>query len=119
MPDQKQSKDAQGDQKQSKDAQGEFIAYVQQRPEYYLVTQTPIYMHMLSLIASEAKSAQQLHKELPNVETADLELILDSLVSLKLVAQLCTANRVVYYATDSARELLSVYKKAQGEFGVA
>jgi len=97
--------------------QERFVSYLQDHPGYYLVAKSDLYINFLTLIAKEAMDAVSLSRALPGIEQQDLELMIKSLISLNLVGVLKTNNKVIYYATENAKEFLLLYRGTKTGFG--
>lgn len=90
-------------------AQEQFVAYLQDHPGFYLVAKSDLYVNILIFLEKEAMDLLSLGRMFPAIELEDLDLMVKSLISLKLAGVLKTDNKVIYYATDEAREFLRLY----------
>lgn len=97
----------------------EFLNYIQNHPEYYPILQSKIFIQVLKLLARKAKPLQGIQSQFPKIERGDLDLVLNSLITLNLVAEVTAQTRVVYYTTENGRELLKKFKRAREHFKIA
>lgn len=90
------------------------VNYLEQHPEYYEVVQAGVYMKVLEFISKAAPSLDDFYAAFPEVEVKDLELIIRSLIALKLVEQTRSpGGKNVYYLSENAKILLKKYKEGQ------
>lgn len=97
--------------------QERFVSYLEEHPGFYLVAKSDLYINFLSIIEKEGKDIESLKKVMPGIEQGDIQLVLNSLISLKLVGLLKTNSKIIYFATDAAREFLSLYRNTKTGFG--
>lgn len=100
------------------DPQQEFTDYIMKHAEFYSVLKAPVYMKILTILVGDSITLDELHAQAPRIERNDLELIIKSLEALKLVGQHSTDERIIYYVTDTARDLLEKYNKIKGAMKV-
>lgn len=103
----------------SKNPQKDFVDFVTLHPEYYTVAQAPIYVKIIDLIQKQAYTMLSLKQRLSMIEPQDVELIVQTLIELKLVEELRTDERVMYYATPIARTFLAKFKRAKKKLKLA
>jgi hypothetical protein len=99
-------------------AQEKFVSYLEDHPGYYLVAKSDLYISLLSTLEEQGTDILSISSRFPGIDREDLFLMLDSLVKLKLVGALKTNNKVIYYITKNAEELLANYRKTKTSFGV-
>jgi hypothetical protein len=97
--------------------QEKFIAFLEDHPGYFSVSKSDLYIHILSTIEQQAIDMNSLSCELRGIEIDDLELMLNSLVALKLIGVIKTGSRTIYYITDNAKEFLELYRSTKQGFG--
>ena len=96
--------------------QENFVMFLEKYPELYSVTQSDLYMEILSLLAKEAKSSLKLGRHFPKVSAEDLEVILKSLISLNLLKKTRAGQKTIYYASERAKVLLDRYSQTKKSF---
>ncbi len=96
----------------------EFIRYIEDHPEYYPVTHADIYLKILKNLEKAAKTQNELNSHFPVISREDLELIILSLMRLKLLDKLKTATKLMYYVTEDGKELISEADKIKSALKV-
>jgi len=94
-------------------AKKEFVQYVQDYPECYAIAQSAIFMKFLKLIEESPRSISDLLTHIPNIEGMDLRLIVLALESAKLIRQVSSIQKEVYYITKKGKTLIKKYTKAK------
>ncbi len=97
----------------------EFLNYIQNHPEYYSVLKSKVFIQLLEFLAKQAKPLQDIQSQFPTVERKDLDLVLNSLISLSLVSKIESQNQIIYYTSENGRELLKKFKRAKEHFKIA
>ena len=99
------------------DPQQEFVRYLENNPQFYEISQSELYMQLLLVLEKRAHSMEELHEIFPDIEDKDMELIIGSLMAVKLVERTRISDtKIVYYISEAARGLLSHYKNARKHF---
>jgi len=96
----------------------EFIRYIEDHPEYYPVTQADIYLKILKNLKKAAKTLDELNSGFPVISREDLELIILSLVRLRLLDRLKTATKLMYYVTEEGKGLIAEVDKIKSALKV-
>ena len=97
----------------------EFLNYIQDHPEYYPILQSKIFITVLEFLSEKAKPLQDIEAQFSNIEREDLDLVLNSLIKLKIVSRVTGPAQIIYYTNENGKELLKKFKKASEHFKIA
>ena len=95
-----------------------FVSYLQDNPRLYVVAQSTLYMKMLNHLSKVGKTFTELSREFPEIDRNDLELIMSSLESLRLVEKTSAGSKVIYFTNKDGKELLEKYMKAKQKLDI-
>lgn len=95
-----------------------FMEYLKEKPQYYMIVKTPLYIEIIESIEKQAASKTEMKTRFPKIELEDLSLILKSLESLNLVKEIELRDKKIYHLTEEAREFLKAYRKGFKKYGV-
>jgi predicted transcriptional regulator len=95
------------------DPKDEFVNFLQEKPAYYPIIQSPLILDVLRYLAENAKPISEIYSSFSFMEVKDLDEVLDLLDKLRLIQKVKGTSTLIYYATEDAKILLEKYKKAK------
>ena len=99
------------------DPQEKFVMYLQNNPQFHSVSQSELFMKIISELNNKAHSFIELRELFPAIEEKDMQTILDALEAIHILKKTkVNWNTYVYYATEQAKNLLEHYKNAKKHF---
>jgi hypothetical protein len=98
------------------DPHEEFILFLEKNPAYYVIMKSQLYIEVLEKLARKPLSRPALKNRFPEVETSDLDLIVESLVEIGLVSRFRAGENFVYYSNDKGKLFLEKYAKTKRHF---
>ncbi|MFH1256155.1 MAG: hypothetical protein V1494_02575 [Candidatus Diapherotrites archaeon] len=90
-----------------------FVVFLEEHPEWYPIVSSSIYLLILNFIAQSPKSLTDIQSKYLNIEQKDIQLVVQSLVSLKLVSEIKTTAQLLFKANDNGMLLLQRLKDAK------
>ncbi|MFH1752145.1 MAG: hypothetical protein ABH821_04380 [archaeon] len=99
-------------------AQEEFVSFMQQYPEFYVIVNSESYMVVLEAVEKKGLSLEDLHSIL-DLKHETLNPILDSLYYLKVIEKLKVGGKTIFYSTDIGKKLLAKFRKAKKELNIS
>ncbi len=99
-------------------ARDEWILFLEKNPEFHELTKSSLYISIMDLLGKGSLNIDKIHSSFPRIESKDLDLIVDSLVKLKLVSRVRFGANIVYTLTSLGRKLLRIYRKAREGFKI-
>lgn len=93
----------------------EFIDFVLNHPGYFHISKSKVFLAILEYLADGAKSSLKVYENFKNLDTVDIDKILETLFVVGLLQKHLTAAGTFFYCTDDAKELLEKVKKTKEE----
>ncbi len=97
-------------------AQEEFVAFLEETPEFYAIMKSYTFIKVLKSIALRSKTLNELILEFPSIEEKDLLLVLNSLLDINSIRKLKIKENIVYFLTPKGRLFLEKYDKTKEKF---
>ena len=99
------------------DPQEKFVMYLQDNPQFNSISQSELFMDIISELDKKAHSFIELREQFPAITEKDLQIILDAVRGVQLIKKTkVNWNTYVYYTTEQAKNLLKHYKAAKKHF---
>ncbi|MFH1239978.1 MAG: hypothetical protein V1672_02070 [Candidatus Diapherotrites archaeon] len=99
------------------DPQEKFVMYLQNNPQFNSISQSELFMKIISELNKKAHPFIELRELFPAIEEKDMQTILDALESVQIIKKTkVNWNTYVYYTTQEAKNLLEHYKNAKKHF---
>lgn len=99
------------------DPQEKFVMYLQNNPQFNSISQSELFMEIISELDKKAHSFIELREIFPAIEEKDMQTILDALLEVQILKKTkINWNTHVYYTTEEAKNLLKHYKNAKKHF---
>jgi len=95
------------------DPDKELIEFVQQNPVCYAIMRSPAHMSVLQSLAKGAKGKVQLLIAFPRIESADIDLIVDSLVEGGLLGKMEVGSNQMYYVNETGKQFLAIFNRTK------
>ena len=95
------------------DPKDEFVNFLEEKPAYYKIIQSPLILQVLTFVSENAKPISDIYSGFSFMEVKDLDEVLDVLDKLRLIQKVKGTSKLIYYATEDAKILLEKYKKAK------
>lgn len=97
--------------------QEEFVQYLEKNSQFYSISQSELFMKILSVLEKRAHSIEDLRMIFPEIDEDDLKLIIKSLTAVRLVdGTKISWNTFVHYATEEAKKFLAFYRNAKKSY---
>jgi predicted transcriptional regulator len=99
-------------------AQDEWIVFLESSPVYWKLSQSKIMVNVLQQFAKEALTMEAIYFKYPKIPLSDLEEILNTFVSARLVVKRMIAGTIIFALTPEGKKFLELYKKAEKSFTI-
>lgn len=99
-------------------AKDEWILFLEKNPQFHILSKSGLYISLLKFVRTEALDMDKIHSAFARVEAKDLDLIIDSLLKLKLVNRIKSGPQVFFGITALGKKFLNVYGKARKGFSI-
>ena len=99
------------------DPQEKFVMYLQNNPQFHSISQSELFMSIISELGKKAHSFIELRENFPAIDEKDMQTILDALMMVSIIKKTkVNWNTHVYYTTEVGKNLLEHYKNAKKHF---
>ncbi len=97
-----------------------FIEYVQKYPKQYAIAKSKLCINLLSFLSKSGATIKEIlaSDSFHRIELADLELLLNMLVSIKLLNKTKINNKEIYYAGEFTNLFLEEYKSTKKNYDI-
>lgn len=99
-------------------AKDEWILFLEKNPQFSELAKSGLYVSILNLLEKGSLNIDRIHSAFPKVENKDLDLIVESLVELKLIHRITFGSQVVFALAPTGEEFLAAYRKAREGFKI-
>ncbi|MDD5162809.1 MAG: hypothetical protein PHD95_01230 [Candidatus ainarchaeum sp.] len=99
-------------------AQDDWVVFLESNPVYWKISQSKIMVNILKEFANEALTLEALYFKNPKMPLPELEEILNTFVSVRLVVKRMIAGTIVFALTAEGKKFLELYKKAEKSFTI-
>lgn len=99
-------------------AQDEWILFLEKNPQFNELVKSGLYISIINLLRVSSLNITKIHSAFPHIENQDLDLILESLIKLKLVSRISLTKDVVYALTPLGKKMLKTYASAREGFKI-
>ena len=93
----------------------DFIDFVLNHPGYFHISKSKVFLAILEFLVDGAKSSLAVYGNFKNLDSVDIDKILETLFVVGLVKRHLTVAGTFFYCTDDAKALLEKVKKTKEE----
>jgi DNA-binding HxlR family transcriptional regulator len=95
------------------DVEEGWILFLERNPHFYELTKGDFFIQFLEKISQGTTSFNKLKSLFPKVEEKDLQMIMEALTELRVIAKAEAGGQVFYSLTADGKKLLSTYRKTK------
>jgi hypothetical protein len=94
-------------------AEDEWILFLERNPQFFELSKGDFFIRFLEKISEGAKSFSDLRQFFPEIESDDMQTIMDSFLKLKVVSSISIGPKIFYVIAPEGKKLLNAYKKTK------
>tara|TARA_Y100000310_G_C20327677_1_gene643756 strand:- start:103 stop:408 length:306 start_codon:yes stop_codon:yes gene_type:complete len=94
----------------------DWILFLEKNPQFYELSKGDFFIRFLKELDTGAKTFSEIRATFPIIEEEDVNIILDSLLKLKVVFKSTVNDNFFYSLSEDGKKLLSTYNKTHEFF---
>jgi len=91
----------------------DWFLFLEKNPHFYEMSKGDFFIKFLESLVKDAKSFSDLMVLFSRIEEDDLQLIMETLLELKVVSSVKIGSKFFYTITEEGKKLLAEYKKTK------